>query len=173
MTFFYIVAGFVVMQRLIEVMYARSNERYMKKQGAVEAGAKHYKWIVLLHVLFFVSLIVEVFYLGGGRGAGWIFFFVVFIIAQILRVWALTSLGRFWNTKILVLPGAELVNKGPYRWIPHPNYIVVALEIFSLPLIFGAWRTALAFTVANAVLLLFVRIPAEEKALQKYGRRIP
>lgn len=167
MIFFYILVGFVILQRILEVAYARYNEKSMKKQGAIEAGAEHYKWIVLLHILFFISLIAEVLYLGGGAGAGWIFFLAVFGIAQILRVWALASLGRFWNTKVLVLPGAELVKKGPYRWVPHPNYIVVALEIASLPLIFGAWRTALVFSIANALLLLLVRIPAEEKALQE------
>lgn len=167
MTFFYIIVGFVVLQRLLEVAYARSNERFMKKQGAIEAGAAHYKWIVLLHVLFFVSLTVEVFYTGGNLGEAWPIFLLIFILAQILRVWALASLGRFWNTKILVLPGAKKVKSGPYRWLPHPNYIVVALEIASLPLVFGAWRTAIVFTVANALLLLLVRIPAEEKALQE------
>lgn len=92
---------------------------------------------------------------------------MIFAIAQVLRIWALSSLGRFWNTKILILPGAEKVKKGPYRWLPHPNYIVVALEIAALPLVFGAWRTALFFSIANALLLLLVRIPAEEKALQQ------
>lgn len=167
MTFFWIVFGFVILQRLLEVMYAKSNERLMKQQGAIEAGASHYKWIVLLHVLFFISLLAEVQYVGAVMWQAWLFFLIVFIIAQILRIWALSSLGRFWNTKILVLPGAEKVKSGPYRWIPHPNYVVVALEIASLPLIFGAWRTALVFTVANALLLLLVRIPAEEKALQQ------
>ncbi|TWT24749.1 isoprenylcysteine carboxyl methyltransferase family protein [Planomicrobium sp. CPCC 101110] len=167
MTFFYIVFGFVILQRLLEVMYAKSNERRMKQQGAIEAGASHYKWIVLLHILFFVSLLAEVLYMGPDGGGGWLFFFLLFVVAQILRVWALASLGPFWNTKILVLPGAEKVKSGPYRWIPHPNYVVVALEIASLPMIFGAWRTALIFTIANAMLLLLVRIPAEEKALRQ------
>lgn len=167
MTFFWIVFGFVILQRLLEVLYAKSNERLMKQQGAIEAGASHYKWIVLLHVLFFVSLLTEVRVTGADREGAWFFFLAIFIIAQILRGWALASLGRFWNTKILVLPGAEKVKSGPYRWIPHPNYVVVALEIASLPLIFGAWRTALLFTIANALLLLLVRIPAEEKALQQ------
>ncbi|MDN7243225.1 isoprenylcysteine carboxylmethyltransferase family protein [Planococcus sp. N028] len=167
MTFFWIVFGFVILQRLLEVVYAKSNERLMKQQGAIEAGASHYKWIVLLHVLFFVSLLIEVVVTGADRAGAWIFFLAVFIVAQVLRVWALASLGRFWNTKILVLPGADKVKSGPYRWIPHPNYVVVALEILSLPLIFGAWRTALLFTIANALLLLLVRIPAEEKALQQ------
>lgn len=167
MTFFFFLVGFVILQRLLEVAYARSNERIMKKKGAIEAGAAHYKWIVLLHILFFVSLGMEVFYIGGDLGNAWSLFLLIFIFAQILRVWALASLGKFWNTKILVLPGAEKVKSGPYRWIPHPNYIVVALEIASLPLIFDAWRTALVFTIANALLLLCVRIPAEEKALEQ------
>lgn len=166
MTFFYFLFAFVVLQRLFEVAYARSNEKRMKKMGAVEAGAAHYKWIVLLHILFFASLLIEVAVMGERAGRGWMFCLGVFILAQALRVWALASLGRFWNTKILVLPGADKVKKGPYRWMPHPNYIVVALEIASLPLIFGAWRTAIVFSAANALLLLFVRIPAENEALR-------
>lgn len=167
MTFFYLLVGFVIVQRLLEVAYARSNERLMKQEGAIEAGAGHYKWIVLLHVFFFVSLVGEVEMWEPSYGRSWLFFLAVFIVAQILRVWALASLGRFWNTKILVLPGATKVKSGPYRWIPHPNYVVVAMEIASLPLIFGAWRTAIVFSIANALLLLLVRIPAEEKALRE------
>ncbi|WP_142827399.1 isoprenylcysteine carboxyl methyltransferase family protein [Planococcus soli] len=167
MTFFYLLIGLVVVQRLLEVVYARFNEKAMRKQGAIEFGAGHYKWIVLLHVLFFVSLIIETWVTGTGLRTGWQIFLVIFAIAQLLRFWALTSLGRFWNTKILILPGADLVKKGPYRWLPHPNYLVVAMEIAALPLIFGAWRTALIFSIANALLLLLVRIPAEEKALQQ------
>lgn len=167
--FFAVVFIFVIVQRLAEMLYAKSNEKRMKQQGAIESGAAHYKWIVLLHVLFFIALLVEVLFFDVMETGIWWLFLAIFIVAQILRVWALASLGQFWNTKILVLPGAEKVKKGPYRWIPHPNYIVVALEIFSLPLIFGAWRTALVFTIANALLLLLVRIPAEEKALQQLG----
>lgn len=167
MTFFYLLIGFVVLQRLLEVVYARSNEKTMRKQGAIEVGAEHYKWIVLLHVLFFVSLLLESWTSGIELGSGWQIFLVIFVGAQLLRFWALSSLGRFWNTKILILPGADKVKKGPYRWLPHPNYIVVVLEIAALPLIFGAWRTALIFSIANALLLLFVRIPAEEKALRQ------
>lgn len=167
MSFFLLLVGFVILQRLLEVLYARFNEKTMKRQGAIEFGAGHYKWIVLLHVLFFLSLLLEVWATGPGLGTGWKIFIGAFATAQFLRVWALSSLGRFWNTKILILPGANKVKKGPYRWLPHPNYLVVALEIASLPLIFGAWRTALIFSIANALLLLLVRIPAEEKALQQ------
>ena len=167
MTFFYLLIGFVILQRLLEVVSARFNEQAMRKQGAIEVGAGHYKWIVLLHVLFFLSLFLEAQRFGTELGTGWQIFLAIFAVAQLLRFWALASLGRFWNTKILILPGAALVKKGPYRWLPHPNYLVVAMEIAALPLIFGAWRTALIFSIANALLLLLVRIPAEEKALQQ------
>lgn len=165
--FFYSVFFFVILQRLAEMVYAKSNEKWMTKEGAIESGAAHYKWIVLLHLFFFIALLIEVHYFDLLENRFWWIFLIVFVVAQILRVWALASLGRFWNTKILVLSGAEKVKKGPYRWLPHPNYIVVALEIASLPLIFGAWRTALIFSAANALLLLLVRIPAEEEALRE------
>ena len=167
MTFFFILFIFVVAQRLLEVVYARSNEKRMREQGAIEVGADHYKWIVLLHVLFFISLLGEVLYLQTEPAWGWQWFFIIFLIAQVLRIWSLASLGPFWNTKILVLPGASRVSRGPYRWLSHPNYVVVATEIVTFPLIFGAWRTALVFSIANALLLLYVRIPTEEQALQK------
>ncbi|MGM0898955.1 MAG: isoprenylcysteine carboxyl methyltransferase family protein [Bacillota bacterium] len=171
MAFFYILLLLIILQRILELFYARRNEKSMKQRGALEFGAGHYKWIVLLHVSFFVALLIEVQQLGGTFGVVWPLFLSLFIIAQIVRVWSLKSLGPYWNTKIIVLPGAEKIVRGPYRFLPHPNYMVVAVEIFALPMIFGAWRTALAFTVANALLLLFVRIPAEEQALEMLKAR--
>ncbi|MEZ0480894.1 isoprenylcysteine carboxyl methyltransferase family protein [Planococcus sp. SSTMD024] len=166
MPIFYTILLIIVLQRIFELFYARRNEKKMKQKGALEFGAGHYKWIVLLHVLFFVALLVEVHQLNGTFGIAWPLFLFLFIMAQIVRIWALKSLGPYWNTKIIVLPGAEKIALGPYRFLPHPNYLVVAIEILALPLIFGAWRTALIFTVANALLLIFVRIPAEEQALE-------
>lgn len=167
MVLFIVLISVVICQRLAEVVYARHNEKRMKQEGAVEVGASHYKWIVMLHVLFFLSLLFEVLGKGASLGVGWPLFLFVFLVAQGLRVWTLMSLGKFWNTKIIVLPGAKRVTKGPYQWLPHPNYVIVALEIISLPLIFGAWITSFLFTISNALLLLLVRIPAEEKALEK------
>ncbi|MBT2581391.1 isoprenylcysteine carboxylmethyltransferase family protein [Planococcus sp. ISL-109] len=166
MVFFYTLLLIVILQRILEIVYARRNEKKMKQKGAIEFGADHYKWIVLLHILFFVFFIAETIQLGAALSAWWLLFLGLFIVAQIIRVWALTSLGPYWNTKIIVLPGAQKVARGPYRFLPHPNYWVVAAEILALPLIFGAWKTALFFTIANALLLLFVRIPAEERALE-------
>ncbi|SDH77923.1 15-methylpalmitoyl-4-hydroxy-2-pyrone 4-O-methyltransferase [Alteribacillus persepolensis] len=165
MTLFLLLVSVVIVQRIAEVIYARRNEKMMKANGAFEAGAEHYKWIVLLHVCFFISLFMENVWREMELIAIWPVFLLLFVIVQMLRVWTLRSLGVYWNTKIIVLPGAEKVRSGPYRYIPHPNYVIVALEIIILPLLFEAFITAILFTVLNALLLLFVRIPAENKAL--------
>lgn len=163
---FWILFAFLVVQRMTELAIARKNERRMKAQGAYEVGQEHYKWIVVVHVLFFLSLIVEVKGFHAQPAAWWWIPFVVFILAQILRSWALFSLGRFWNTKIIILPGAKVVEKGPYRFLRHPNYVIVAAELFMVPLIFQAYVTAVLFTILN-VIVMCVRIPAEEKALSE------
>jgi methyltransferase len=100
----------------------------------------------------------------------WWLWLAVFVLAQGLRYWAIQSLGRYWNTRIIIVPGAKKIASGPYRYLRHPNYLAVALELLSLPLIFNAWITALAATLLNAWLLLTVRIPAEEKALSTYDQ---
>ena len=167
MRFFIIIYICVIIQRLLELRLAKRNERTLKAKGAVEYGAKHYKWIVLLHSLFLVSLGLEVAVRRPELAIWEIAPLSIFIFCQIFRIWVLTSLGPFWNTKIMVLPGAEVVIKGPYRYIKHPNYLVVALEILALPLIFQAYFTALVFSLLNACLLLGVRIPTEEQALRE------
>ena len=93
------------------------------------------------------------------------FYFLVFLLAQAGRVWVISSMGGRWTTRIIVLPGEKLVRRGPFRFVSHPNYCVVALELAFLPLAFGHWATALLFTILNALVLLGVRIPAENKAL--------
>ncbi|WP_096186999.1 isoprenylcysteine carboxyl methyltransferase family protein [Evansella halocellulosilytica] len=156
----------ILFQRGLELVFAKKNEQWMKQRGGKEFGANHYKWIVLLHLSFFLCLTIEVFYKGGELIPLWPIFLSLFITAQIVRAWVLTSLGKYWNTKIIVLPGEKRVKKGPYQWVSHPNYWVVAIELFTLPLIFQAYVTALLFTIANAGFLLFVRIPKEEEALK-------
>jgi methyltransferase len=167
-TFFIIIYVGVILQRLLELRVAKRNERVLKAKGAVEYGGEHYKWIVLLHSSFLVSLGLEVAVKRPTLAFWECAPLIIFILCQVFRIWVLTSLGPFWNTKILVLPGAEVVVKGPYRYIKHPNYLVVALEILVLPLIFQAFLTAFIFTLLNAGLLLGVRIPAEERALKEY-----
>ena len=163
--FFWIIYLVVIGQRIIELRIARRNERYLRAQGAHGYGAKHYPWIVLMHCLFLVSMLGEILF-GDRDPASWFWIpLTLFILAQILRVWAIRSLGPFWNTKVLVLPMAEIGVNGPYRFIRHPNYTVVSLELLTLPLIFQAYVTAAVFTVLNAI-LLSIRIPLEEEALR-------
>ncbi|WP_046175857.1 isoprenylcysteine carboxyl methyltransferase family protein [Domibacillus indicus] len=156
--------SFLCAQRLLELVIARRNEKWMISQGGYEAGARHYPFMVALHVSFFASLIAEVVLLGKSISLAWPVWLVLFLLAQLGRVWTLRSLGPFWNTKIIVLPGAKIVKKGPYRWVRHPNYIIVTMELIIIPLLFQAYYTALIFTFLNA-LMLAVRIGAEEQAL--------
>ncbi|WP_331710047.1 isoprenylcysteine carboxyl methyltransferase family protein [Fictibacillus phosphorivorans] len=155
-----------MIQRLAEVRIAKSNEKKLREKGAVEAGKDHYKWMVFMHVSFFAVFFLEVYVLSATPPSWWLVPFVLFLIAQVIRVWAISSLGVYWNTKILLLPGATVVAKGPYRFMRHPNYTVVSLELLVIPLIFGAYYTAILFTLLN-ILMLRVRIPAEEKALME------
>jgi methyltransferase len=165
-TWFLIFWILLIIQRLAEVKIAKKNEKTLRSKGAVEAGSSHYKWMVTMHASFFLFLFTEVMFFNAISPTWWMIPFVLFLIAQVIRVWAITSLGVFWNTKIILLPGAEVVAKGPYRFIRHPNYLVVTLELLVIPLIFGAYVTALLFTILN-ILMLRVRIPAEEKALME------
>ncbi|MCM3719705.1 isoprenylcysteine carboxyl methyltransferase family protein [Fictibacillus phosphorivorans] len=166
MNWFLVFWIFLIIQRLTEVKIAKKNEETLLSMGAVEAGSSHYKWMVMMHVSFFVFLFLEVMFFGSTPPSWWLVPFVLFLIAQVVRIWAITSLGIYWNTKIVLLPGAEVVAKGPYRFIRHPNYLVVSLELLVIPLIFGAFVSAIIFTVLN-ILMLRVRIPTEEKALME------
>lgn len=155
----------VAAQRLAELALAVRNRRWLLARGAREYGAGHYPLFVVLHTCWLAGWLAEGFVRGGGPGAAWALWLGLFLVAQGLRYWCIASLGRRWNTRILVLPGVPPVRRGPYRILRHPNYLAVTAELLCGPLIFGAWLTALAAGVANAWLLLAVRIPAEEKAL--------
>ncbi|MCZ2257713.1 isoprenylcysteine carboxyl methyltransferase [Sporosarcina sp. G11-34] len=147
----------------------------MRNQGAFEVGAAHYPIMVAMHVAFFMSLIIEVTFFERALSPFWISLLAVFLLAQVGRLWCLTSLGKFWNTKIIILPGAEVVQKGPYTFIRHPNYVIVAIELLVLPLLFSAYYTAILFSILN-VWMLSVRIPAEEQALKEstnYNEKFP
>jgi methyltransferase len=161
---FYIIIAIVIIQRLVELIIANRNEKWMRSQGAFEAGAVHYPIMVTMHIAFFISLLVEVLVTNKPLSPLWIPLLSLFLIAQIARVWCLASLGTFWNTKIIILPGADVVKKGPYKFIRHPNYVIVATELLVLPLIFSAYFTAIVFSLLN-IWMLSVRIPVEEKAL--------
>lgn len=163
---FYIVLIIVVMQRLIELVIAKRNEKWMLVQGAFEAGGNHYPWMVAMHVGFFLALLAEVVLSGKGLSPIWPLLFTLFLIVQIARFWCLFSLGKFWNTKIIILPGADVVRKGPYQFIRHPNYLIVTIELLALPLLFNAYATAILFSLLN-IWILSVRIRAEEQALKE------
>ncbi|WP_432352525.1 isoprenylcysteine carboxyl methyltransferase family protein [Sporosarcina sp. A2] len=163
--FFWIVISIVILQRLVELVIAKRNEKRMLAQGAYEVGARHYPAIVLLHTAFFVSLLLEVLVRKPDLSPIWGVLLTIFLLTQVLRVWCLTSLGKYWNTKIIILPGADVVMKGPYKFIRHPNYVIVATEILVLPMIYGAYITAILFTLLNAW-MMSVRIPQEEQALK-------
>ena len=163
---FYIILSIVIVQRLLELVIAKRNEKNMRAKGAYEVGASHYPLMILLHVSFFISLLVEVTTFNLTPSPLFLVFLILFLCVQGLRVWCLTSLGSFWNTKIIVLPGAHVVTKGPYKYLRHPNYLVVSMEIALLPLMFEAYFTAICFTILNAM-MLSVRIPTEERALKE------
>lgn len=155
-----VVLALVTLQRLGELALARRNTARLMAEGAVEAGAEHYPVMVGLHAAWLAGL----WWFGWNRSAdhGWL---AVYIVLQAFRVWTVASLGRRWTTRIIVLPDAELVRRGPYRVFPHPNYAVVTAEIAVLPLVFHLAVYAAVFTALNAS-MLFVRIRAESRALR-------
>lgn len=136
----------------------------MKARGGIEFGKSHYRYMVLGHSLFFIGYIIEVNAFGKNISPAWPMLLLLFLITQAGRLWALLSLGRFWNTKIIVVPQANVVKRGPYRFLKHPNYVVVAMEFIVIPLLFQAYLTAIVFSILNFLLML-IRIPLEEKAL--------
>jgi methyltransferase len=158
--------GLIILQRLLELRLAARNRAGALAAGAREVGAGHYPLFFLLHTSWLVGWTGEALARGPHLSRGWSLWLALFGLAQALRYWAITSLGQRWNTRILVIPVALPVRRGPYRWLDHPNYLAVALELATVPLLFGAWLTALVASVLNALLLLGIRIPAEEKALQ-------
>ncbi len=163
---FVFVIAIVCLQRIIELIVAKRNEQWMIKKGAYEVGANHYPYMIALHTTFFLSIIVEVTFFHRSLSPLFLPLLILFLFTQIARVWCLWSLGHFWNTKIFILPGANVVKKGPYKYIRHPNYLIVGIEILFLPLMFQAYFTAIVFTCLNLAMLA-VRIPIEEKALRQ------
>jgi methyltransferase len=157
-------------QRLAEVAHSRSNERRLSNRGAVEIGSRHYPMIVALHTCWLAATLVEGRRRPGGHARGWNDSvnrgpLLIMFAAQGLRHWAIRSLGPQWTTRIMVDPTLPPVTAGPYRYLRHPNYLAVATEIMAFPLVFGARRTSLVFSLLNAVALRH-RITVEDR-----GRR--
>lgn len=151
--------GFLVAQRLAELGFAQWNTGRLRARGGVEFGAVHYPVMVALHAAWLLGLWT----LARERSVD-PFWFAVFIVLQGVRIWVIASLGRRWTTRVIVLPGAAPVVRGPYRWLRHPNYLVVTLETAVVPLALGMPVFALVFSIANAALLM-LRIRVENGAL--------
>jgi methyltransferase len=158
--YFIIFIIFFIIQRLSELYIARRNEKWLLSQGAVEYGQNHYPFMISLHTLFIVSIITE-YILRGGTPISWTFL-VLFLLVLSFKFWALSSLGKYWNTKIYRVPGVYPVKKGPYKIFRHPNYMEVICEIAIIPLVFHLYYTAIIFTVLNAIMLT-VRIKVENR----------
>ncbi|GAA2388823.1 hypothetical protein Cme02nite_71620 [Catellatospora methionotrophica] len=155
----------VAAERLVELVVSKRHAAWALASGGREFGRGHYPYMVALHTALLVGCLAEVWLLDRPflPVLGWTMLALV-AASQALRWWCVTTLGRRWNTLVIVVPGLPLVDRGPYRWLKHPNYLAVVVEGFALPLVHSAWLTALTFTLLNFVLLA-VRIRVEDAAL--------
>lgn len=160
MTAFYWVLGLVALQRLIELAHAWRNTARLRRLGAMEADARGYPLYVLLHAGWFASLAA---FVPASTPPRWPLI-GIFVLLQLGRIWVIVSLGRYWTTRIITLPDAPLVRTGPFRYLRHPNYLLVIAEIAMLPLAFGAVAIAAIFSVLN-LMLIARRVRIEERVL--------
>jgi methyltransferase len=164
MTLFIIIVSVVIVQRLAELLLARRNASKMSSLGAVEHDKKGYKYIVIMHISFFIAMVLEFIFLNRSINVFSPYLFVIFLLAQVLRYWAITTLGVYWNTRIIVLKGSKPIYSGPYKFLKHPNYIAVITELAVIPLMFSCYFTSLLFTPLN-LSVLRRRIKIETAAL--------
>jgi len=164
------IVAILALERGVELYIAHRNAARAFAAGAVEIGQRHYRVMVGFHAAFLVACAVESILRGSGAPAAVaVPAIVAELFAQFLRYWVIFTLRSRWNTRIIVFPDARPVTSGPFRFARHPNYLAVAIEVVAVPLIGGAWVTAIVFSLGNAILLM-VRIPAEERALgQSYA----
>ncbi|CAN5117773.1 isoprenylcysteine carboxylmethyltransferase family protein [soil metagenome] len=165
MTWYVVLIAVIAVERLAEMVVAERNRAWSRVRGGIEFGAEHYPVMVVLHVGLLVGCLVEpiVFDRPFIPELGWPMLAIV-AIAQVLRWWCITTLDHQWNTRVIIIPGASRVVDGPYKLLPHPNYVAVIAEGIALPLVHTSWLTALVFTALNAVLLA-TRISVENSAL--------
>jgi methyltransferase len=156
----YVVLALVALQRAAELLYAARNTRRLLARGGVEIGAVQYPFIVLLHAAWLASIVA---FVPASALPNW-WLLGIYAALQLLRLWTIVTLGPYWTTRIVTVPGAPLVRRGPYRLLRHPNYAIVCAEIAALPLAFGAVEIAIVFSILNAALLSW-RIRVEERAL--------
>ncbi|WP_027963336.1 isoprenylcysteine carboxyl methyltransferase family protein [Halalkalibacillus halophilus] len=156
---------YLVIQRLIELKLAKSNEKYQLAHGGIKVHDPYYKWFIIVHVGFLFFILFESFYFHRLESDVFLIYFILFLILQLLRLWVIGSLGRAWNTKIIVNPNETRVKSGIYKWISHPNYWIVLAELIVIPLLFHAYYTAILFSLLHLILLT-KRIPMENHALK-------
>lgn len=160
---FIISISFIILLRIGELILSKRNEKWLVKNGAKEYGKQHYKLIVLLHILFFFSLIFE--FVNQETKSYSLVLLNSYLFLLAFKFWVISTLGKYWNTKIYRIPNTTLINKGPYKYFKHPNYFVVIVEIAVIPLIFHLYYTSIIFTVLNAI-ILSLRVKEENKALK-------
>jgi methyltransferase len=160
--FFYI--AFIVAHRLFELRTSARNQRRLRDRGGYEVGASHFPLFVILHTLYPVALAAEVGFRGARPGPLWPLWLALLVAAQLLRIAAHRALGDRWTARIWVVPGLPRVTGGVYRWLRHPSYVAITLELCAGSMLLGARRTALVASALNLAVLL-IRIPAEERAL--------
>jgi methyltransferase len=156
----YTVLALVALQRILELFFSARNTRRLRAQGGIEHGQVQYPFFVLLHGAWLASMAVLI---PASTMPNW-WLLGLYALLQPFRVWTIASLGPYWTTRIITMPGAPLVRRGPYRIFRHPNYVIVCAEIFILPLAFGALEIAILFSILNASLLSW-RMRVEERAL--------
>lgn len=155
-----VILSLVTLQRLVELYIAHRNTRRLIERGGFEVGSGHYPLIVALHTIWLAGL----WYLALNLAVSWPWIFT-YLVLEAARGWIIAALGSRWTTRIIVVPGETLVGEGPYKFFRHPNYMVVAGEIFILPMAFGIWWYAILFAVLNGA-LLYWRIMSEDEALK-------
>ncbi|WP_122817623.1 isoprenylcysteine carboxyl methyltransferase family protein [Nocardioides pantholopis] len=163
---FTILVAAVGLERVAELVVSKRNAAWSLARGGVETGQGHYPVMVVLHTGLLIGALVEVWVWRPDVAPALAWTMLLLVLAsQGLRWWCIATLGRRWNTRVIVVPGLPLVTGGPYRRVPHPNYVAVVVEGLALPLVHAAWLTALVFTLCNAALLR-VRIRVEDRALR-------
>ncbi|MGV8964205.1 MAG: isoprenylcysteine carboxyl methyltransferase family protein [Candidatus Saccharimonadaceae bacterium] len=160
---FLLFISIVILLRIGELILSKSNEKWLLQNEAVEYGKQHYPFMVILHILFFISLIFE--YSIQSNPTYNLFLIVFYGVITAFKAWIVLSLGKFWNTKIYRIPDSTLITKGAYKYFKHPNYLIVIIEIAIIPLIFKLYFTAIVFSLLNAI-MLYVRIKEENRALR-------
>jgi len=171
----WVLAGVVALQRLAELGLARRNESWARSRGAIEHGAGHYPAFFVLHVGWLVGWVVEAWLRGPVLSGLWPVWLVGFVAAEGLRYWAIASLGENWTTRIVVVPGERVKRSGPYRFLRHPNYLVMVMEFILTPLLLRAPVTLVVFSLCN-MWVLRLRVRLEEKALREltdYEEKFP